>query len=488
MHRILQDKSLFRPHCLINGQWCDAADKSVIEVTNPANGKLLGHVPNCGEAEARHAVESAHAAFEVWQAKSPQERGAYLHAWEQAIHANLEDLARLLTLEEGKPLAEARAEILQGASYFPWYAEEARRVSGEVVPTFRHGTQALTRHAPLGVAAAITPWNFPMSMIPRKVAPALAAGCTTIVKPAGATPYSALALAELAVRVGIPAGVFNVITGNAGAIGAVITSSPLVRKLSFTGSTPVGRKLAAQCGPTLKRVSLELGGNAPFIVFDDADLDQAAAMAMSNKFRNAGQTCICANRFLVHEDVLDAFVRRLLHGIRGLHVGDGLKADTTMGPLIDAGAVAHVDALVRDAQEKGACRVTGGQPHSLGGNFYEPTLLTGVRPEMRILREEIFGPVAAVMSFESEEEAIALANDTEYGLASYVCTRDMARVWRLWLGLRFGMVGINDAALASAETPFGGVKGSGLGREGGREGLLEYMETHYALLGGLAQA
>ena len=485
MHRILQDKSLFRPHCLINGQWCDAADKSVLHVINPANGKQLGHVPNCGAEEARLAVEAAHTAFSAWSAKSPQERGAYLHAWEQAIHANLEDLARLLTLEQGKPLAEARGEILQGASNFPWYAEEVRRVSGEVVPEFRQGVQALTRHAPVGVAAAITPWNFPMSMIPRKVAPALAAGCTAIVKPASATPYSALAMAELAMRVGIPAGVFNVITGSAGAIGSVITESPLVRKLSFTGSTPVGRTLAAQCGPTLKRVSLELGGNAPFIVFDDADIDLAARVALGNKFRNAGQTCICANRFLVHKDVFDAFVRRLLQGIREFKVGDGLKADTTMGPLINAEAVAHVDALVRDALQNGACRIAGGQAHKLGGNFYEPTLLTGIKPDMRIFREEIFGPVAAVMSFEDEEEAVALANDTEYGLASYVCTRDMARTWRLWKSLQYGMVGVNDAGLASAETPFGGVKGSGMGREGGREGLLEYMETHYALLGGI---
>ena len=485
MHQILQDKSLFRPHCLINGQWRDAADKSVLDVVNPANGKLLGTVPNCGADEARLAVEAAHSAFALWKDKTPQERGAYLHAWEQAIRANLEDLARLLTLEEGKPLAEARAEILQGASYFPWYAEEARRVSGEVVPAFRQGVQALTRHAPLGVAVAITPWNFPMSMIPRKVAPALAAGCTAIVKPASATPYSALAMAELAMRVGIPAGVFNVITGSARAIGSVVTESPLVRKLSFTGSTPVGRTLAAQCAPTLKKVSLELGGNAPFLVFDDADLDLAARVGMGSKFRNAGQTCICANRFLVHSDVADAFVRRLLQGIRDLQVGDGLKPDTTMGPLINAEAVAHVDALVRDALEKGARRIAGCQPHSLGGNFYEPLLLTGITPEMRIFREEIFGPVAAVMSFEDEEEAVALANDTEYGLASYVCTRDMARIWRLWASLQYGMVGVNDAGLASAETPFGGVKGSGVGREGGREGLLEYMETHYALLGGL---
>ena len=485
MHRTLQDKSLFRPHCFINGQWCDAANKSVLDVVNPANGTQLGQVPNCGTEEARSAVEAAHTAFATWRAKSPQERGAYLHAWEQAIRANLEDLARLLTLEQGKPLAEARAEILQGASYFPWYAEEARRVSGEVVPTFRHGVQALTRHEPLGVAAAITPWNFPMSMIPRKVAPALAAGCTVIVKPASATPYSALALAELAQRVGIPAGVFNVITGSAGAIGSVITESPLVRKLSFTGSTPVGRTLATQCAPTLKRVSLELGGNAPFIVFDDADINLAARMALGNKFRNAGQTCICANRFLVHKDVFDAFVRRLLHGIREITVGEGLKAETTMGPLINAEAVAHVDALVGDALQNGACRIAGGQPHKLGGNFYEPTLLTGIKPHMRIFSEEIFGPVAAVMPFEDEEEAVALANDTEYGLASYVCTREMARTWRLWKSLQYGMVGVNDAGLASAETPFGGVKGSGMGREGGREGLLEYMETHYALLGGL---
>ena len=485
MYRILHDQELFRTQCLINGRWRDAADKGVIEVVNPANGKLLGTVPNCGEAETREAIAAAQAAFATWSARTPLERGALLHAWERAIADNIEDLARLLTLEEGKPLAEARAEIMQGASYFPWFAEEARRYSGDVTPVYRHGVQAITRHAPVGVAAAITPWNFPMSMIPRKVAPALAAGCTMVVKPASATPYSALAMAELAMRVGIPAGVFNVVTGSARHIGNEITSNPLVRKLSFTGSTAVGLQLATQCGATLKRLSMELGGNAPFIVFDDADMDKAVTMAMGCKFRNAGQTCICANRFLVQSGVAQTFATNLLDHITDMRVGDGLKPETDMGPLINADAVAHTDALVKDAVEKGAQLLFGGKPHSLGGNFYEPTLLLGLNPQMRIFREEIFGPVAALMTFDDEEEAISLANDTEFGLASYICTRDMPRIWRLFNKLQYGMAGFNDAGLAAAETPFGGVKFSGIGREGSREGLQEYMETHYALLGGL---
>lgn len=486
MQRILNDQGLFRTQCFIDGQWRNAADHSVIDVLNPANGKLLGVVPNCGAAEAREAIEAAQAAFPAWSAKTPLERGVFLHALEQAIRDNLEDLARLLTLEEGKPLAEARAEILQGASYFPWFAEESRRFSGDVTPIYRQGVQAVTRHAPVGVAAAITPWNFPMSMIPRKAAPALAAGCTIVIKPASATPYSALALAALAERVGIPAGVFNVITGSARHIGGEITANPLVRKLSFTGSTAVGRQLAAQCGPTLKRLSMELGGNAPFIVFDDAGMEQAAVMGMACKFRNAGQTCICANRFLVQRSVYEQFAGLMQTRVRALRVGDGLKPETDMGPMINTEALAHTDELVRDAVSKGARVLYGGKPHGLGGSFYEPTLLTGLTPEMRIFREEIFGPVAALMPFDSEEEAVALANDTEYGLASYVCTRDMPRTWRLFNKLQYGMAGFNDAGLAAAETPFGGVKASGMGREGSREGLQEYMETHFALLGGLS--
>ena len=483
---ILSDKSLFRRQCLINGQWCDADDNSVLAVTNPTNEEPLGTVPKCGAAETRRAVAAASAAFPAWSALTPLQRGAYLRAWEQAIKDNLEDLAKILTLEEGKPLAEARGEILQGASYFPWFAEECRRVCGDVTPSFRPGTQALTRHAPVGVAAAITPWNFPFSMLPRKAAPALAAGCTIVVKPAGRTPYSALALAELGMRVGIPAGVINVLTGDAVAIGGEIAVNPTVRKVSFTGSTEVGKQLAADCAPTLKRMSLELGGNAPFMVFDDADLDKALDLAMGSKFRNAGQTCICANRFLVQSGIHDRFVDGLAARVKALRVGNGLDPDTDMGPLINARAVERVDAMVRDAEAKGARLLVGGHRHALGGNFYEPTLLTGLKPDMRVFQGEIFGPVAAVMPFVTEEEAVALANDTSYGLASYVCTRDLARTWRLFGALQYGMVGVNDATLAAAETPFGGVKYSGLGREGSSEGLLEYMETHYMLLGGLA--
>lgn len=482
---ILQDQGLFRQQCLINGQWRDATDKAVLEVSNPADNTILGTVPACGAAETREAITAAAAAFPAWRARTPLERGALLRAWEQAIRDNLEDLARILTLEEGKPLAEARGEILQGASYFPWFAEECRRVCGDVTPVFRPGVQALTRHEPLGVAAAITPWNFPFSMLPRKTAPALAAGCTIVIKPAGRTPYSALALAELAQRVGIPAGVVNVVTGNAKIIGGEIAANPLVRKLSFTGSTEVGKQLAADCARTLKRLSLELGGNAPFLVFDDADLDLAENLAMGSKFRNAGQTCICANRFLVQRGAHDAFVQRLTRRVKALRVGDGLAPDVDMGPLINAAAVERVHGLVQDALDKGARLLAGGKPHALGGNYYEPTLLTGLTREMRIFQGEIFGPVAAVMPFDTEEEAVALANDTRYGLASYVCTRDLGRTWRLFGSLEYGMVGVNDVTLAAAETPFGGIKDSGLGREGSREGLLEYMETHYALLGGL---
>ena len=485
MQKLLRDAGLFREQCLINGQWCGADDGKVLRVTNPVDNSLLGQAPDCGAAETRRAIEAAQAAFPAWKAKTPQERGDLLRAWGQAIEDNLEDLARLLTLEEGKPLAEARGEIRQGASYFPWFAEEIRRAAGEVTPVFRQGVQALTRREPVGVAAAITPWNFPMSMLPRKVAPALAAGCTVVVKPASATPYSALALAELGQRVGLPAGVLNVLTGGAAAIGGEITANPLVRKLSFTGSTAVGKALAAQCGPTLKRLSMELGGNAPFIVFADADLDRAVSLGMACKFRNAGQTCICANRFLVERPVYDQFAQAMLAQVRALRVGNGLDPATDMGPLINPAAVAHADALVRDAQDKGAQVLAGGRPRSLGGNFYEPTLLTGLTPQMRIFHEEIFGPVAALMPFDTEEEAVALANDTEYGLASYVCTNHMPRVWRLFRNLQYGMAGVNDITLAAAETPFGGTKNSGLGREGGREGLLEYMETRYLLLGGL---
>lgn len=481
----LKDKSLFREQCLINGQWSDADDKAALSVTNPATGRKLGVVPDCGVAETKRAIAAAAAAYPAWRARTPLERGALLRAWEQAIQENLDDLARILTLEEGKPLAEARGEILQGASYFPWFAEECRRVCGEVTPVFRPGTQALTRHEPVGVAAAVTPWNFPFSMIPRKAAPALAAGCTIVIKPASRTPYSALALAELGQRAGIPAGVINVLTGKASAIGGEIAANPTVRKLSFTGSTDVGKRLAADCAPTLKRVSLELGGNAPFIVFDDADLDSALNLAMASKFRNAGQTCICANRFLIQRGVYETFVEGLAQRIKTLRVGNGLEPEVTMGPLINAAAVERVDGMVRDALAKGAHLLVGGKPHALGGNFYEPTLLTGLRKDMQVFQGEIFGPVAAVMPFTSEEEAVALANDTCYGLASYVCTRDLGRSWRMFGALEYGMVGVNDATLAAAETPFGGVKYSGLGREGGREGLLEYMQTHYALLGGL---
>lgn len=481
----LHDTMLFRSQCLIDGCWIDADDASVIAVDNPADGSPLGTVPACGRAETRRAIEAAAKAQILWKKKSPLERSAYLRAWEELIQKHTDDLARILTLEQGKPLAEARGEVLQGASYFPWFAEEGRRLYGETVQLSRPGVQALTRRSPVGVAAAVTPWNFPSAMIPRKVAPALAAGCTIIIKPSGRTPYSALALGELAQRAGIPAGVVNVVTGKSSDVGGELTDNPIVRKISFTGSTDVGKSLAAACAPTLKRLSLELGGNAPFIVFDDADLDAAVALAMACKFRNAGQTCICANRILVQRGIFATFAERLTAAAAALRVGNGLSAEVDMGPMIHADAVARVHDLVRDALAQGAVLRTGGKHHALGGNFYEPTVLTGLTPAMQAFRHEIFGPVAALAAFDTEDEAVALANDTEYGLASYVCTRDLGTSWRMFNQLEYGMVGINDVALASAETPFGGVKYSGQGREGGREGIQDYLETRYALMGGL---
>ncbi len=481
----LADKNLMRNRCLVNNQWILAADGKSIAVKNPASGQLLGEAPSLAREEVAKAVAAAEAAWPAWRAMTALERGGLLRRWERLIRENLEDLAIILTSEQGKPLAEAKAEILGGCSYIGWYAEEGRRAYGEIIPPNAPGRRMLTFRQPVGVVAAITPWNFPMSMIARKVAPALAAGCTVVAKPASQTPFSALALAELAQRAGFPAGVFNVVTGQASQVGAELTANPAVRKLGFTGSTEVGKQLMAQCAATVKKVSLELGGNAPFIVFADADLEAAANGALGCKFRNSGQTCICTNRFLVERSIHDAFLVKLLAKVNALKVGDGLEPGTTQGPLIDQPSLEKVDSLVQASLAMGAKALTGGGRHALGGLFYQPTILDQARPDMPVCQEEIFGPVAPILTFDSEEEAVAMANDTRYGLASYVFTRNLGRFWRVSEKLEYGMVGVNEVVLATGEAPFGGIKESGLGREGGRQGLDEFMETKYVLLGGV---
>lgn len=481
----LKDPSLLRSACLIDGQWTAADNKGTISVTNKATGQIIGTVPNCGRAETKRAIEAATRAFPLWSAKTARERGRLLHVWHDLIVENIDDLALILTSEQGKPLAEAKGEIMAGCSYIDWFAEEGRRAYGEIIPSPLPGKQPLVIRQPVGLAAAITPWNFPSSMITRKAAPALAVGCPIILKPASATPFSALALAVLAERAGIPAGIFSVVTGSAAEIGDTLCQSTQVRALSFTGSTPVGKELMARCAPTMKKLSFELGGNAPFLLFRNADMGAAVRQAIGCKFRNAGQTCICVNRFLVEDAVHDEFVRRLKAEAEKIVLGDGTKPDITQGPLIDSRTPRFMQELLDDATSKGAVIVCGGKQPALGGNFFEPTVVTGVTPEMRLFREEIFGPIAPVIKFSTEEEAIALANDTNYGLASYVFTRDLAQMWRVAGRLEYGMVGANETTLATGETPFGGVKESGLGREGGRQGLDEYLETKYILLGGL---
>lgn len=481
----IEKSKFFKTQCFIDGKWTNALDGKTLEVNNPATGAIISTVPKAGRAETAKAIEAASRAFGPWKRMTALQRAACLHKWHALIMENIEDLAAILTLEQGKPLAESKGEIMLGASYIPWYAEECRRTYGTVIPTPGPGKRPVTFKQPVGPVGIITPWNFPFSMITRKGAPALAAGCTLVIKPASQTPHSALALAVLAEMAGFPAGVFNVITGAASEIGAELTSNPLVRKISFTGSTAVGKQLMAQSSTTVKKVSLELGGNAPFIVFDDADLDKAAANSLGCKFRNSGQTCICANRFIVQEGVHDAFVSKMVAQIETLKLGNGMDDGVSQGPLIDDKAVAHVEALVKDALAKGAKAVIGGKRSPLGGRFYEPTVLTGVTKEMRVYQEEIFGPVAPVITFSTEEQAIAMANDTNYGLASYFFTRDLGRAWRVSEGLDYGLVGLNEVALASAEVPFGGFKESGMGREGGSEGIEDYMETKYVLMGGI---
>ncbi len=477
---ILKDKSLLKDKCYIDGKWLSASKS--IDVTNPVNESVIGSVPNMGKAETRQAIEAAERAQKDWAKKTAKERSAILRKWFTLMMENQEDLAQIMTAEQGKPLAESRGEIGYGASFIEFFAEEARRIYGETIPSpFANGRMVVIKQ-PVGVVAAITPWNFPNAMITRKAGPALAAGCAFVCKPASETPLSALAMAELAHRAGIPAGVFSVITGSAREIGAEMTGNPIVRALTFTGSTEIGRLLMAQCAPTIKKLGLELGGNAPFIVFDDADLDAAVAGAMISKYRNAGQTCVCANRILVQEGVYDKFAEKLAVAVKNLKVGDGVEAGVTTGPLINKAAVAKVQEHIADAVSKGAKLVVGGK--SMGGNFFEPTLLRDVTTDMAVAREETFGPVAPLFKFKTEEEAITMANNTEFGLACYFYTRDIGRVWRVGEALDYGMVGINEGIISTAEAPFGGMKQSGVGREGSHHGVEEYLEMKYMLMGG----
>ncbi|CAN5898162.1 NADP-dependent succinate-semialdehyde dehydrogenase [soil metagenome] len=482
----LKDMSLLRHQAYLNGQWLSASE--CFDVSNPANGSVIGRVPNLGAQQAQAAIDAAQQAFPAWSGKTGKERAAILRKWFDLIVANADDLAALMTAEQGKPLAEAKGEVMYGASFIEWFGEEAKRVSGDVMSSTWSDKRTLVLKQAIGVCAAITPWNFPIAMITRKVAPAIAAGCTIVIKPAEQTPLSALALAELAHRAGLPAGVINVITADADQsviVGKVLCDSPVVRHLSFTGSTPVGRILMRQCAPTIKKLGLELGGHAPFIVFDDADLDAAVEGALQSKFRNAGQTCVCTNRFYAHVSIYDAFVEKLAAGARRIQVGDGREPGVQQGPLIDMQAVAKVKQHVADAVAKGATILTGGQKHAAGELFYEPTVLSNVTDDMQVMLEETFGPVAAVLRFTTEDEVIAAANNTDFGLASYFYSRDIGRVWRVAEKLEYGMVGINTGLISNEVSPFGGVKQSGLGREGSRYGMDEYLEMKYLCMGGI---
>ncbi|UZR29877.1 NAD-dependent succinate-semialdehyde dehydrogenase [Methylococcus mesophilus] len=477
---------LLRTHCLIDGQWVGADSSKTFPVTNPATGEVFASVPDMGAAETARAIAAAERAWTGWRGKIAKERAAVLRRWYELILNHTDDLARILTAEQGKPLGEARNEIVYAAGFVEWFAEEARRAYGETIPSPVADKRLLAIRQPIGVCAAITPWNFPAAMITRKIAPALAAGCTVVVKPAEQTPLTALALAELAVQAGFPPGVVNLVTGDPATIGGELTSSPQVRKLSFTGSTEVGRLLMAQCAATVKKVSLELGGNAPFIVFGDADLDAAVEGAVLSKYRNSGQTCVCTNRFLIHDSIYDAFAERLAAKVRTLKVGNGMDEGVVQGPLIDVSAVAKVEHHIADALDKGARVLIGGERHELGGQFFLPTVLAEVTPEMLCTREETFGPVAPLLRFGSEEEAVAIANATEYGLAAYFYTRDLARAFRVGEALEYGMVGVNTGMLSYDVAPFGGVKQSGIGREGSRHGIDEYLELKYLCLGGMS--
>ena len=481
----LSDQKLFRQQAYIDGKWVGADSGGTIEVTNPADGSVIGTVPNMGADETRTAVIAANKAWPAWRAKTGKERAKILRRWYELMMEHQVDLARLMTIEQGKPLTESMGEIVYGASFVEWFSEEAKRVYGDIIPAHLPGKRIVVTKEPIGVVAAITPWNFPNAMITRKCGPALAVGCPVVVKPAKFTPYSALALAELAERAGFPPGVFNVVTGSAGAIGGELTSNPIVRKLSFTGSTEIGKVLMRQCADTVKKTSMELGGNAPFIVFDDADLDAAVQGAMASKFRNTGQTCVCANRLLVQDGVYDEFAARLSQAVSGLKVANGLEDGAQQGPLIEMAAVEKVEEHIADAMDHGARIVVGGKRHALGGTFFEPTVLADVTPEMKVSKEETFGPVAPLFRFQTEEDAIHMANDTEFGLASYFYARDIGRVWRVAEALEYGIVGANEGLISTEVAPFGGVKESGLGREGSKYGIEDYLEIKYTLMGGL---
>lgn len=481
----LKDPSLLRQQCYIDGHWVGADSKRTIDVVNPASGGRLGTVPNAGAAETRRAIDAAARAFPAWAARTAKDRAVILRRWCDLMMANQDDLATLMTAEQGKPLAESKGEIAYAASFLEWFGEEGKRLYGDVIPGHQPDKRILVLRQPVGVVGAITPWNFPSAMITRKAGPALAAGCTFLCKPATQTPFSALALAELAARAGVPAGVFNIVTGSATEIGGEMTASPRVRKITFTGSTEIGKKLMVQSAGTLKKLSLELGGNAPFIVFDDADLDAAVQGAIASKYRNTGQTCVCANRLLVQAGVYEAFTAKLTEAVMRLRVGDGLKGATDQGPLIDARALAKVEEHIDDAVANGASVALGGKRHALGGTFFEPTILTNVTPGMMIAREETFGPIAPLFRFSTEAEAIAMANDTEFGLAAYFYTRDLARSWRVQEGLEYGIVGVNTGIISTEVAPFGGMKESGCGREGSKYGILDYTELKYVCVGGV---
>ncbi|MFO1351584.1 MAG: NADP-dependent succinate-semialdehyde dehydrogenase [Gammaproteobacteria bacterium] len=482
----LKDSRLLRQQCYIDGAWMNADSGATILVSNPATGETIGTVPKMGGVETRRAVTAAHAAFPTWRAKTAKERSAVLRKWFELMMAHQEDLAVLMTSEQGKPLAESRGEIAYAASFIEWFAEEGKRIYGETIPQHQADKRIVVLKEPIGVCALITPWNFPAAMITRKAGPALAAGCTVVIKPASQTPYSALALCELAERAGLPKGALNVVTGAAKDIGAELTANPSVRKLSFTGSTAVGKQLMAQCAGTVKKLSLELGGNAPFIVFDDADLDAAVEGAMISKYRNTGQTCVCANRIFVQDGVYDAFAAKLGEAVKKLKVGNGLEAGVNQGPLIDIAAVEKVEQHIRDALDKGARIAVGGERHPLGGTFFQPTVLVNVTAAMAVANEETFGPVAPLFHFKTDAEAIDMANATEFGLAAYFYSRDIGRIWRVAEGLESGMIGINTGLISTEVAPFGGVKESGLGREGSRHGLDEYLEIKYLCIGGIS--